>query len=532
MPLTKMKLIAIIPILLLAVIGCKKSNPASDTPNNSNTNSNDPNQYDIVIYGATSSGVIAAVQAVKLGKSVVLISNYARIGGMTTNGLSNTDIGNDKIVGGLTKQFYEKIGHYYGNNNPIYRFEPKAALQVFNSYISDNKIVVLYNERLLLKNGVEKADGKIKDIILESGKKIMGEEFLDTSYEGDLMAQAGVSFTIGRESNYDYNETYDGLANPFKIDVDPYINAGDPKSGLLPRISTLNSPQRGAKSDLIMSYNFRLCLTNEAGNKATITKPADYNEQQYELLFRALKKDSSISLSAMINLPGNKFDANSSGSPFSFDYLGGNRAYVNADYTTREQIKKDHQTYDQGLLWTLQNDSRVPESVRKSYSQYGLAKDEFLDNNNWPDEMYVRETRRMIGLAVLTQSNILNKVTVNDPIGMGSYKIDSHNVEFYVTNGILYAEGEVEQNINGPYGISYKAIVPQSKDCTNLLVPVCLSATHVGFCSIRLEPQYMILGQSAAIAASLAIDNNTTVQDVDYAKLKPLLLANKQILSY
>lgn len=515
---------------------CKKAatpkSPESINPSNpGNTNTINPDGYDIVIYGATSSGIIAAVQASKLGKSVILVSNYSRIGGMTTNGLSNTDIGEERIIGGLAGDFYKRIGKYYGNNAPVYRFEPKAALQVFNSYIIENNITVLYNERLMLKTGVEKTNSRITAVILESGKKITGKIFLDTSYEGDLMAQTGVSYAVGRENTHQYNESLNGITKPTRVPIDPYVKEGDPKSGILPRINLLSRYEFGAKSDLVMSYNFRLCLTDNDGNKTVITKPTNYNELEYEMLFRALKNDPKLSLSSMVPLPSRKWDTNATQSPFSLNYVGGNSNYVEADYTTREQIKQQHQTYEQGLIWTLQNDERVPTEVRKFYSKYGLAKDEFLDNNNWPNELYIREARRMIGMTVITQNTVLNKEPVTDPIGMGSYPIDCHNVQLFLTNAV-YAEGYIEYWITRPYGISYRAIVPQTKECTNLLVPVCLSASHVAFSSLRMEPQYMMLGQSAAIAASLAIDNNINVQDVDYTKLQPSLISNQQRLTF
>ena len=488
--------------------------------------------YDVVIYGGTSAGVIAAVQASRLGKKVALIANTSWLGGMTAGGLSNTDIGNYKVIGGITLEFYNKVASLYGKTAPQWKFEPKMAQEAINGMINSAHVTLFLNERLLLNGGVSKINSTITSITLESGKIVNGKMFIDASYEGDLMAVAGVSYTVGREANSEYGETLNGLTKQTPENhLDPYVIAGNPSSGLLPRVNLYSNTQTGVADSGIMSYNYRLTLTTNKADMAPVLKPAGYNPLDYELLVRSLQIDSTQSVSSIAALPNNKFDFNANG-PFSSDYLGMSHSYVNADYTTRAVIANEHHVYDQGFLWTLQNDPRIPATVQKYYQQFGLAADEFYDNNNWPTQLYIREGRRMIGSYITTQQDIENQTTISNPIGMGSYGIDCHPVELLVNpGGKLYYEGGVYATISSPFPISYLSIVPTRAECTNLFVPVCLSCTHVALSSIRMEPQYMILGQSAAIAACLCIDNNVAAQDLKYTTLQPYLTQEKQIVA-
>lgn len=491
------------------------------------------NAYDIVVYGATPAGIISGIQASKLGKSVIIISNSNRIGGMCTGGLSTSDIGNYRVIGGLCLDFFKKIGEIYqGKNIPVWEFEAEIALQAFNSLLESNKVKVLYNERIDLTKGVVKDSLKIKSIITESGKVIMGKMFIDASYEGDLMALSGVKFIIGRESENTYGESLNGFLKKVESwQVDPYIEEGNPASGLLPQITSTTSGLKGAGDLKTQAYNFRVCMTNDPLNRVNIEKPDDYKDLDYELLIRTIQKQPNYQFWSIVPILNRKVDVNNNSFP-SLDYVGMNFKYITSTYAEREKSKQKHENYIRGLIWTLQNSPKIPSSIRDIYKPFGLAKDEFKDNNNWPTEFYVREGRRMIGKYVMTQANILDGKKIDKPIGMGSYAIDSHGVEFLVSSSKkVVQEGSIFVKVARPYPISYESIIPASGQCENLLVPVCLSASHVAFCSIRMEPQFMILGQAAATAASLCIDMKSSVQNLDYKLLSQRLINDNQILT-
>ena len=521
----------------------------------------DNNIYDVVIYGGTSAGIIAAVETSRSGKSVVVINSHEHIGGLTTGGLGQTDTGNKKVIGGISREFYKRIKSYYADSNnwkyetlseyinggqnrtvrgenAMWTFEPKAAQSVFQDLINENNIPVMYNERLDLENGVVKENGKITAIQVESGKIIKGRMFIDATYEGDLMAVAGVSYTFGRESVSQYGESLNGVQtnqakyHQFEDDIDPYIEKGNPASGLLPNIND-NPGAEGSGDKKIQAYCFRMCLTNEAENRIPFEKPDNYNELEYELLFRSLEKGYIGPFFIMSKMPNRKTDANNLGC-FSSDFIGRNYEYPDGDYQQREQIIIDHKNYQMGLLWTLANHPRVPEDIRIEWQQWGLPRDEYPVNNHWTPQLYVREARRMISDYVMTQHHCTqDSVSAELSVGMGSFMMDSHHVQRYVNEeGFVKNEGDVEVPGFEPYPIDYRAIIPKKSECTNLFVPVCLSATHIAFGSIRMEPVFMILGQSAALAASLAIDDNIPVQDIDYEELKILLLEKDQILIY
>jgi hypothetical protein len=523
MKLKKIHIFLIIVALLVVIVSSILS---YINLNNSN--------YDVVVYGGTSSGIMAACQAKKMGKKVIVIEPTNRIGGMTSDGLTSTDVGDPKSIGGMALEFYKAIGKAYGKNTPVYKFEPKVALEVFKSFIDKYNIPVVYNEKLKLKNGVVKSGNKIVSITTESGKVYRGKVFIDATYEGDLMAEAGVSFTTGREPNSKYGETSNGIekskatGNQLPNGIDPYVIKGNPNSGLLPYINSNIVAKDGKGDDKIQSYCYRLTLTNVPKNRIKIEKPKDYNEMEYELLIRAIEKGDKH-LMNFGKLPNGKVDANNNGG-ISLDYIGANYNYINSDYKNRDEILQQHKTYEEGFLWTLQNDSRIPENIRKYYSQWGLAKDEFTENNNWPTELYIREGRRMVSDFVMTEQYIRNEKTLHNSIGMGSYAEDSHNVQRYVDNGYVKNEGDVQLKVDKPYPISYSAIVPKANECTNLLVPVCLSTSHIAYGSIRMEPVFMILGQSAGTAAVDAINDKVSVQKVDYKKMHDRLIIDGQVL--
>ncbi|WP_339712654.1 FAD-dependent oxidoreductase [uncultured Kriegella sp.] len=538
-------------------------------------------KYDIVVYGGTSAGVAAAIQASRMGKSVVLIEPTNRVGGLTTGGLGQTDIGNKQAIGGISREFYENIKKYYDDPKnwkwekrseyidggqtrtekgeaSMWTFEPSAALKVYHDMLSNEKVKLVYEERLNRSSGVLMSDGKIQSITMESGKKFIAKIFLDATYEGDLMAAAGVSYAVGRESNDEYGETLNGVqANNINLSltklvsknafnhnfiqgVDPYIEKGRPESGLLPNVNEKPGLE-GAGDDKIQAYCFRMCLTNHPENRIPFKKPANYDEINYELLLRNYEARKGLirdmysygnSLLPWINssMPNRKTDTNNKFG-FSTDYIGKNYDYPDASYAEREKIIEDHRNYQMGLMWTLANHPRIPKEVRDEASRWGTSKDEFERADGWQQQLYVREARRMISDYVMTQHNCEALKVAEDAIGLAAYGMDSHNVQRYVdANGYVQNEGNVEAHGFKPYPISYKSLVPKKEECENLIVPVCVSATHIAFGSIRMEPVFMVLGQSAATAASLAIDTGASVQDISYNDLKAVLLKDGQRL--
>lgn len=495
---------------------------------------------DVVVYGLTSSGVIAAIQARRMHKSVVLVGPDKHLGGLSSGGLGATDIGNKAAIGGLSRVFYKRLGKEYGKSE-AWLFEPHVAERLFEDLVEEYAVEVHREEWLNRKpgQGVFLQDNRIQSIKMLSGKEYQGRMFIDASYEGDLMAAAGVSYTIGRESNAQYNETLNGVQteiaiyHQFDSPVDAFVQPGDANSGLLPGISATGPGKTGAADKRIQAYCFRMCLTDVAENRLPFPKPPGYEPKQYELLLRTIIAGANKHHSGYFTktrMPNGKTDSNNSG-PFSTDFIGQNYEYPEANYARRLEIINQHRTYQQGLMWFLANDRRVPQELRERVGRWGLARDEFLDNGHWPHQLYIREARRMTGSYVMTQHNCQSRVTARDSIGMGAYTMDSHHVQRYVgENGHVRNEGDVQVGGFGPYSISYRSLVPRRGECENLLVPVCLSATHIAFGSIRMEPVFMVLGQSAATAAAQAIDDGVAVQEVDYPQLRKRLLEDRQIL--
>ena len=518
---------------------------------------------DIVVYGGTSAAVTAAVQAHKLGKSVIIVSPDAHLGGLTSGGLGWTDAGKKSSVGGLSLEFYQRIRQHYdqpeawrqqtleefrgiarskSRNSPkddaMWIFEPHVAEAVFEQYISENNIDVLRDAWLDRESGVEKNGTRIVALTTLGGDRIEGKVFIDTTYEGDLMAAAGVSFAVGRESNATYGERANGVQKDlrqhdhfFTAQISPYKIEGDPTSGLLPRISPEPIAQNGTGDQKIQAYCFRMCLTDASENRIPFPKPEGYDPAQYELLLRLLETGWREHFGKFDPAPNRKTDTNNHG-PFSTDNIGFNYDYPEASYDRRREIIKDHETYQKGLMYFLANDPRVPDDVREPMAKWGLPKDEFTDNSNWSHQLYIREGRRMVGEHVMTEHDCLGETDLKDSIGLGSYAMDSHHTQRYVTSeGFVQNEGDAGVPIKRPYPISYRAILPKRKETTNLLVPVALSSSHIAFGSIRMEPVFMILGQSAATAGAIAIDQSVDVQSVDYQNdLRPALLKARQIL--
>jgi FAD-dependent oxidoreductase family protein len=492
--------------------------------------------YDIVVYGGTSAGVAAAVQAVRMGKSVVLIEPGRHLGGLTTGGLGATDIGNKEAIGGIAREFYRRLGRHYGTAE-AWTFEPHVAETVLGAMLKEARVPVVLGERLDLEQGVRKEGGRIAAIVMESGRPFAGHVFIDATYEGDLMAKAGVAYHVGRESNATYAETLNGVQtrmaryHQFKVPIDPYMVAGDPGSGLLPGIHAGGPGEEGSGDRRIQAYNFRMCLTNAPAGRMPFPQPDGYNPLRYELLLRYLKAGHWTVFGLSTPMPNQKTDTNNKGA-FATDNIGMNYDYPEGDYATRQRIIDEHTCYQQGLMWFLANDPRVPEKVRKEVGQWGLPRDEFTDNGGWPQQLYIREARRMISDYVLTQHDCQGRKKAEDPVGLAAYTMDSHHVQRYVQDGRVLNEGDVEVGGFPPYPIAYRSIRPRRSECTNLLVPVCLSASHIAFGSIRMEPVFMILGQSAATAAAMAIDTNAAVQEVNVTDLMRRLQRDGQVLAW
>ena len=511
---------------------------------NSNFQESDKvNNYDVVIYGGTSAGVIAAIEVTKLGKRAILIEPGKHLGGLTSGGLGATDIGNKGAIGGLSRDFYKRINQHYNPDSEAtetkWTFEPHVAEKIFKDMLKEHDIQVIYNERLDLSKGVNKTGSKINEIIMESGLTIKGKMFIDATYEGDLMAVSGVSYTTGREANKTYGETYNGIQtkntinHQFKNPVDAYIIPGKPESGLLPGILNDGGPGKEDDGDhRIQAYCFRMCMTNVPENRIPFPKPKDYDPMRYELLLRYINTGVFDMLNLSTPMPNGKTDTNNKGA-FGTDNIGMNYEYPDGDYDTREKIIKEHENYQKGLMWFLTNDPKIPADVQSEVKQWGLPKDEFTDNENWPHQLYIREARRMISDYVMTQHDCEGQIEAADPVGLAAYTMDSHNVQRYADkNGKARNEGNVEIGGFPPYPISFRSIIPKRKECTNLLVPVCLSSSHIAFGSIRMEPVFMVLSQSAGAAAVQAINNKVDIQEIDYNVLKAQLLKDGQVLEW
>ena len=524
-------------------------------------------ETDICVFGGTAGGVASAVQAARMGKTVVLVEPGNHLGGMTSGGLGATDIGNKAAIGGLGREFYHRIAQHYARpeawrfeaaedyakraghsdlsdlnaaDATMWTFEPRVAEDILFQMVNEARVPVYLQQRLA---AVKKSAGRITAIDMENGKTYRARMFIDATYEGDLMAKSGVSYTVGREANSKYDETLNGVRektpkHQFTVAVDPYRKLGDAASGLLPFIQPGDGGQPGAGDPCVQAYNFRLCYTQNPTNRLPHQKPAKYDPAKYELLARYLEAlvaaGQKPQLKAFWNpiwMPNGKTDINNNGG-FSTDFIGANYAYPDADYATRARIWQEHEDYIRGFVYFMATSPRVPEDMRAEMQSWGPAKDEFIDTGHWPNQLYVREARRMVSGYVMTEHNCRGKVKAEDPVGLAAYTMDSHNCQRIVKGVNAENEGDVQVGGFPPYPISYRSILPKAAQCENLLVPICLSATHIAYGSIRMEPVFMILGQSAATAAALALDGKTTPQALSYQKLRARLLADQQILEW
>jgi hypothetical protein len=523
---------------------------------------------DIVVYGGTSAGVIAAVQAKKQGKSVVIVGPDKHLGGLSSGGLGWTDTGKKEVIGGLSRDFYHRIWKEYqkketwkfqkpaeyggggqgtaaidGKNRTMWIFEPSVAEKAFESFIREFKIPVYREEYLNRENGVKKSEGRIVAITMLSGKTFAAKMFIDATYEGDLLAAAGVDYNVGREGKDIHGENWNGVqtgvlhhrhhfdAIPAKKRIDPYLVPGVPSSGVIPRVSRKPPGDKHAADHRVQAYCFRMCLTNDPENRVPFAKPANYDPAQYELLGRIFDAGWRDVFGKFDPIPNHKTDTNNHG-PMSTDNIGMNYDYPDGSYEQRRAIIKEHEDYQQGWLYYIANDPRVPSDIQKKMRTWGLAKDEFTDNGNWSHQLYIREARRMVGHFVMTENELLKRRPTPQTVGMGSYTIDSHNVQRYIApHGYVQNEGDIGVSCP-PYQIAYGSLVPKKKQCQNLLVPVCVSSSHIAFGSIRMEPVFMILGQSVATAACQAIDTGVAVQDIDYETLRAKLIEDGQVLEF
>lgn len=524
-------------------------------------------EYDIVIYGGTSAGIIAAVQAAKMNKSVVIVSPDMQLGGLTTAGLGYTDTGDRSVIGGLSMEFYHRVWKYYqsdkawnwqdhndfdaaqgqhgtafnNENETAWIFEPSVAEGVYDDFIKEYGIRVDRNEWLVRSKGVEKNGDRITSITTHSGKTYHGKMFIDATYEGDLLASAGVSYATGREPNSLYRETINGNqhgreTNQMPWGVDPYIETGNPESGVItwPPVNLDAGGHIGDGDHRVQAYCYRMCLTDVDANRVPIEKPDGYDEKDFELLFRSIEAGQTDRFYKFSLLPNRKTDSNNDNG-MSTNLIGRNYDYPDASYKRRREILEEHLYWQQGMTWSLRHHPRVPETIRSEHLPWGLAADEFKQTNHWPHQIYVRVARRMVGDLVINENHLRGNEPTHRSIGMGSYNMDSHNVQRHIAfdeNGKAHvrAEGDVQVYPGAPYPIDYGAILPRKQECENLLVPVAVSTSHIAFGSVRMEPVFMLLGQSAATAASMAINNNQAVQDVPYSNLKTQLQEDGQVL--
>jgi len=522
-----------------------------------------PHTADVVIYGGTSAAITTAVQVARMGQSVCIVSPDAHLGGMSSSGLGFTDTGDKSVIGGLSREFYHRIFKYYqqpetwkwhkkedygnkgqgtpamdGDLRTMWIFEPHIAEHVFEDFVAEYGIKVFRNEWLDREQGVKLKKGSIASITTLSGQTYLGKIFIDATYEGDLMAAAGISYHVGREARSAYDEEWNGIqvgnlphGHHFgQMKIDPYVIPGNRSSGVLPRISTRDPGSRGDGDLRVQAYCFRLCLTKHKANRVPFERPEDYDSTQFELLLRIYDAGWKGTFNKFDPIPNLKTDVNNYG-PFSFDNIGMNYEYPEASYKRRKEIIREHMTYQKGLLYFISADPRIPQDLQNEMKQWGLARDEFGDNGHWPYQIYVREARRMVGMHVMTENEIMGRRDIRQPIGMGSYTMDSHNVQRYITaEGYVQNEGDIEVPVKKAYKISLGSILPKPEECNNLIVPVAVSSSHIAFGSIRMEPVFMILGQSAGTLAAMALLKDTGIHDVPYPDLRTRLIDDGMVL--
>ncbi len=506
---------------------------------------------DVVIFGGTPAGLSAGIVAAREGASVVVIEPTRWIGGVVTGGLCKTDVGKQETIGGFPREYFARAAAIKPGAEMWYA-DPSANLAAFEAMLKEAGVKVVKGQKL---RSATKEDGRLRSLTTEDGTTYEGKMFIDASYEGDLMAAAKVSYIVGRESREQYNEPLAGY-HPMPIrprtqeimESDcPSIGGKGPSyiHGTPVSISALDEKgepifgvyrskaEPGSADKRTQAYNFRICVTQREDIRVPFPKPAEYDAKKYELLLRLIKAYPGVRFGRLFHLgdvANGKYDLNAQGL-FSTDYPGANTEYPDGDAKTRERIWRDHVQYTQGLLWFLCHDERVPASLREQANSWGLCKDEFADNGHWPYALYVREGRRMIGEYVLVQNDLQREIFKDDSVGMGSFVIDCHIVQRIVAeDGTVRDEGSFQDAPALPYQIPYRSLTPKRSECANLLVPVCLSASHIAYCSLRMEPVYMAMGQAAGLAAVMANKAGVSVQELPVAALRTKLLEQKAVL--
>jgi hypothetical protein len=518
-----------------------------------------PQSFDVVVYGGTAGGVVTAIAAAREGASVALLEPRDHLGGMVSGGLGWTDFGKKEVIGGYALEYYERAGKKYGVPIQWY-LEPHVAEAIFKEWVAEAGVQVFYRHRLVEKTGVAKEGTRVTAIRTENGAVFRGKVFADASYEGDLMAQAGVTYTVGREGTAQYGESLAGIRDRTPLhQFQVSVPARDASGWLLPEMSAEPKGPSGSADTKLQAYNFRVCMTQREDNRVPLPKPAGYDAGRFALLAKMLAAMDVIKQKAAADaagperrgdpknrlmqpwslwdvmkpdpIPNGKTDTNNNGA-FSTDYIGGNYDYADGDYATRARIWQAHVDYVQGFLYFLQHDPQVPSALHTAMATWGLCKDEFTDTAHWPHQLYVRESRRMVGEYVVSQKDIQTDLAKPDPIGMGSYNSDSHNIQRIVNaEGFAENEGDMQVSVT-PYQIPYRVMLPRRVEATNLLVPVAFSASHVAYSTLRMEPQYMIIGQAAGVAATMAIAGNIPVQAVLPAALKAKLHSQRAVFDW
>lgn len=495
--------------------------------------------YDVVVYGGTAGGVITAVSAARMGLKTALLEPGAHVGGMVASGLSHTDVGRREVIGGYSLEFYWRAGSYYGLPQYLqdiaWYVEPHVAESIFRTMLQEAGVTVLMGRRLREKDGVRMEAVRVAAIVMESGERYTARVFADASYEGDLMAASGVTYTWGRESQEQYGESLAGVRDETpKHQFLADIAAKGVDGRWLPEIAPLPAGAPGSADRKVQAYNFRMIFSEDPANQAPYAKPEGYDAARYELMRRLLARQPGLHMGDVLSIgaiPNRKADINNNG-PFSTDYIGGSWDFPEGSYARRAEIFRAHEEYTKGFLWFLAHDPHVPPGLQAEVNRWGPARDEFTDNGNFPWQLYIREARRMVGEYVMTQKDIQTDLAKPDAIGMGSYNSDSHNVERVVNAaGFVRNEGDMQVPVT-PYQIPYRMLTPKRGQAANLLVPVCFSASHVAYSTLRMEPQYMIVGQAAGVAAALAIRGGSSVQDVDTKELTRILVSQGAILEY
>ena len=491
--------------------------------------------YDVVIYGSTPAGMIAGINLAQKGKEVLIVSQGHRPGGMYTGGLMTSEAKHLKTqcISGLAREFYMRVGehtpegffHNFKPGDPAWFFECKGAEKTFNTWIHEyrEEITILYDARL---TGLSKQNHRIKSIILNDSLRVSASYFADCSYVGDLMARAGVQYTVGRESRDTYNESFAGIR--FQPDT-LFGTTVDRHGKRLPFFRERGDLEPGDASDCVTACNYR-CILTQKDDRVRFSKPEYYDPDQYFALADYLKRNPDTKLNDLFGVipRGNgktSFNTRQRGAKsISIGLLGMQCEYPDANDEKRDRLRRVYERYTKGLYYFLSHNKNVPKALRQEMSAYGYASDEFVDNAHFPYEFYVREARRMLGETIFTQHDVVGQRSKQDGVALGSHWIDSHSVQRIALSDTSYInEGNIWHKIIQPYEIPYRIMLPKQQECTNLLVPVCVSASHVGFCSIRVEPTWMQLGHAAGTALALALESESTVQDLDIRELQALL---------